>query len=123
VGTHGHTHTHPHPHPHSAVREAPGAPAAGANPMLDIGGDVGAMVVYLDGPTASGELEACPAGRPAERFHTGVHLREIGGGSVAVAVYPQVVQGTYQILDDDLVPLGLVHVTGAHVAELDLRTA
>src|SRR4029453_9914139 len=90
VGTHGHTHTHthPHPHPHSAVREAPGAPAPGANPMLDIGGDVGAMVVYLDGPTASGELEACPAGGPAERFHTGVHLREIGGGGGGAPGYP-----------------------------------
>jgi hypothetical protein len=104
------------------VPEAPGATAPGASPVLDIGGDVGALLVYLDGITPSGELEACPAGRPGERFHTGVHLRDLGCGRVAVAVYPQVHQGSYQILDEDLVPLALVDVDGGRVAELDLRS-
>jgi hypothetical protein len=105
------------------VPEAPGAATApGASPVLDIGGDVGALLVYLDGVTPSGELQACPAGQPDQRFHTGVHLRDLGGGSVAAAVYPQVHQGSYQILDEDLVPLALVHVDGGQVAELDLRS-
>jgi hypothetical protein len=89
--------------------------------MVDIGGEVGALIVYLDRTTRSGELEACPAGRPAERFHTGVHPRELGGAEVPVAVFPQVLGGSYQVLDDDGIPMALVHVTGGHVAELDLR--
>ena len=112
-----------HTHPHTQARLVPGAPAPGASPLLDIGDDVGAMVVYLDAVTPSGELEACPAGRPAERFHTGVHLRALGGGSVAAAVYPQVRRGSYQILDEEILPVALVHVEGGRVAELDLRSA
>jgi hypothetical protein len=110
----GATHVHPH--------EAPGATAPGASPLLDIGGDVGALVVYLDGVTPSGELEACPAGRPDARFHTGVHLRELGGASVAVAVFPQVTEGSYQLLDGEGLPVARVAISGGAVAELDLRT-
>ena len=60
----------------SQVRLAPqavvasGAHAPGAHPVLDIGEDVGALVVYLPEDTPSGELEACPEGRPADHFHT-----------------------------------------------------
>lgn len=111
---HGHTH---------AAAEAPGAAAPGASPLLDIGGDVGALVVYLDAVTPSGELQACPAGRPGERFHTGVHLRDLGAGRVAAAVYPQVRRGRYQILDDRDAPVALVRVDGGRVSELDLRSA
>ncbi len=107
---------------HTHVPDAPGATAPGANPVLDIGGDVGALLVYLDGVTPSGELEACPAGRPDARFHTGVHLRELGGGNVAVAVFPQVTDGSYQLLDDEDRPMAFVRVSGGQVAEVDLRT-
>jgi hypothetical protein len=29
--------------------------------------------------------------------------------------------GSYQVLDDGGIPVAVVHVTGGHVAELDLR--
>jgi hypothetical protein len=99
----------------------PGALAPAPNPVLDIGGDVGALVVYLPGDTPSGELEACPEGRPADHFHTGVHPRPVGGETVFTAVFPEVVRGSYQVLDDVGIPVAVVHVTGGHVAELDLR--
>jgi hypothetical protein len=111
----------------SHVRLAPqavvasGAHAPGATPVLDIGEDVGALVVYLPGDTPSGELEACPEGRPADHFHTGVHPRPIGGETVFTAVFPEVIDGSYQVLDDGGIPMALVRVTGGHVAELDLR--
>jgi hypothetical protein len=115
--------TGPHDsHSHTHVTEAPGTTVPGANPVLDIGGDVGAMVVYLDGPTDTGELEACPMGQPAEHFHTGVHPRDLGGGeTVMVAVFPEVVHGSYHILDDADVPVAMVQVRGGEVAEVDLR--
>ena len=111
----------------SHVRLAPqavvasGAHAPGATPVLDIGEDVGALVVYLPGNTPSGELEACPEGRPADHFHTGVHPRPIGGETVFTAVFPEVIDGSYQVLDGGGIPMALVRVTGGHVAELDLR--
>jgi hypothetical protein len=111
----------------SQVRLAPqavvasGAHAPGAHPVLDIGEDVGALIVYLPGDTPSGELEACPEGRPADHFHTGVHLRDLGGEMVFTAVFPEVHHGSYQVLDDGGIPVAVVRVTGGHVAELDLR--
>jgi hypothetical protein len=102
------THTHHH--------EAPGE-----IPVLDIGGDVGALLVYLDHPTPSGELQARPLGEPDRRFHTGVHLRQLFGHRVYVALYPEVVAGVYELLDDDLVPFATVEVAGGAVSELDLR--
>jgi hypothetical protein len=88
--------------------------------VVDIGGDVGAIVVRLTSVPESGELEARPAGRPDLRFHTGVHLRDIGGRVVPAAVYPAVVQGDYEILDPDLSPVAAVTVTGGEVADLSL---
>jgi hypothetical protein len=119
VGEHHH-----HGHGHTAVVAAPTSETSdvGVSPLLDIGDGVGAFVVYLPGQTRTGELEACPAGRPAEHFHTGVHPRRVGGGTVWAAVFPQVAQGSYQVLDDDGIPMALLQVTGGHVAEVDLRS-
>jgi hypothetical protein len=93
----------------------------GVSPLLDIGGDVGALVVYLPAPPPSGELEACPAGRPTARFHTGVHLRDTGVGPAHVAVFPEVVDGHYDLLDEAGAPLARAEIAGGRVSELDLR--
>ena len=73
--------------------------------MLDIGGEVGALVVYLAAEPPTGELEACPVDDPAARFHTGVHHRDIGHGLAWTAVFPEVLEGSYHLLDDDGAPL------------------
>ena len=99
---------HEHEHQHDA----------GVFPVLDIGGDVGALVVHLDDVPTSGELEACPVGHPDRRFHTGVHVRHIRGRHVPVAVYPAVTTGDYDLLDDALSPIARVHVVGGQVTEL-----
>ena len=93
----------------------------GATPVLDIGGEIGAVVVYLAAPTPSGELEMCPFGVPEGRFHTGVHDRDLAGFAVPVAVFPEVAAGRYQLLDDDLMPIAALDVHGGEVTELDLR--
>jgi hypothetical protein len=95
--------------------------APGATPVLDIGGDIGAMIVYLDQIPPSGELMAHPPGRPAEHFHTGVHPRKMGGTTVAVAIFPEAVEGSYDLLDPEGIPMARIEVTGGRVSELDLR--
>jgi len=106
-------------------------PGAHSAPVLDIGGEVGALVVYLADRPPTGELEACPAGEPAARFHTGVHHRSIatfpsgrGSGSDVwawTAVFPEIIEGRYQLLDDAGVPMAHVTVAGGSVHQLDLR--
>jgi len=91
-----HTHDH-HRAPH--WREAIVAP--GPASMLDIGGDIGAVVVQLADDTPTGELLACPRGRQSDHFHTGVHRRMAGASEAWVAVFPTVPAGDYSLLTDD----------------------
>jgi hypothetical protein len=96
-------------------------PGAHSAPVLDIGGEVGAQVVYLAHRPSTGELEACPAGEPAARFHTGVHRRSTPNGWTWTALFPEVTEGRYQLLDEDGLPMAGVDVSGGNVHQLDLR--
>jgi len=96
-------------------------PGDHSSPVLDIGGEVGALVVYLAAEPLTGELEACPVDDPTARFHTGVHRRDIGHGFAWTAVFPEVTEGSYHLLDDDGAPLAHATVTGGTVHQLDLR--
>ena len=106
-------------------------PGAHSAPVLDIGGDVGALVVYLAERPPTGEIEACPAGEPAARFHTGVHRRSIPAGPRGresgsdawawAAVFPEITEGRYELLDHGGVPMADVTVSGGSVHQLDLR--
>jgi hypothetical protein len=92
----------------------------GATPVLDIGGDVGALVVQLDTVPQTGELEACPRAHPDLRFHTGVHWRQVADELVAVAVYPAIIHGDYEILDRELRPMTSVQIEGGEVTHITL---
>lgn len=85
--------------------------------VLDIGGDIGAAVVRLRADTPTGELYACPRGRPEEHLHTGVHLRPVGNGEALIAVFPELPEGEWSLLYD-----GIEHtpfaVTGGAVTDL-----
>lgn len=117
--THTHEHADGHGHAHGHAHEHGGEAAVlGAVPVLDIGGDVGAVLVQLGGPTPSGELEMCPTGARGARFHTGVHERH----GAWIAVFPEVHTGRYDVLDDDLRVVASVDVVGGEVAELELAT-
>lgn len=96
--------------------------AAPTIPVLDIGGEVGAIVVHLTAIPDGGELHAHPADEPDQLFHTGVHPHP-PQPRAAVAIFPEVHTGRYHLL---LEPVGLadqaIDVTGGAVTELDLTT-
>jgi hypothetical protein len=97
--------------------------AAGDQPgglVLDIGDDIGAIVVHLADRPVSGELHARPAGQAVGQFHTGVHERPVSGRLVPVAVFPAVRMGDYEVLDADGTPVAAVTVAGGTVTELRL---
>jgi hypothetical protein len=102
-----HGHAHPHGHRHGTL---------GAVPVLDIGDGVGAVVAYLHHDTPSGEIDICPVGDVEARFHTGVHER----GDHYIAVFAEVREGSYDLLDPVLAPIARVDVKSGEVAEVHL---
>jgi len=90
--------------------------------MLDIGGDVGALVVYLPDSFAGTEIEIGWSDSDEPFTHTGVHPRGTGGTLHQTAVYPELKTGDYQLWHPyDASLLGpAVHVEGGAVAELNL---
>lgn len=95
--------------------------ARGAAVVLDIGGDVGAVIVYLGDHSVGAELDIQPVGEPARRFHTGVHDRDVDGIVTRVAVFPEVRTGRYELLDEHDRPFAIVEATGGGVHTVDLR--
>ena len=87
--------------------------------LLDIGGDVGAVVVTMPDAMLGQEVEIRPDGAGDHHHpHAAVHPRPMpGGGRVASLVYASVIEGRYE-----LYPLGThdvrlrVDVRGGQVA-------
>ena len=90
-------------------------------PVLDIGGDIGALVATMDHTTAGTELFVRPVHDPTTTVHTGVWERELDGREVTAAVFPELREGTYDILDADGGAVDTVEIRGGEVAEIDLR--
>lgn len=96
-------------------------PHAGQGPvLLDIGGDIGALVVTMPDSMLGEEVEVV-TGREApghHRPHVAVVPRPVAGGTVPSLVFPELVEGSYA-----LVPKGtddvrlVVDVHGGAVTE------
>ena len=104
---------------HSHVSPAEAAPRGGPV-LVDIGGDVGALIVYLDDALEATELPIESLDDPSLEMHTGVWRRPIGDRSVVVAVYPALLEGRYCI-NAPGTPSRELTVRGGAVTELDLR--
>jgi hypothetical protein len=87
--------------------------------VLDIGEDIGALVVHTDSSMVGVEIEISAAGRDHERSHKDVLEREIQGAPAYTAVFDKVHEGSYTLWVDDVASQRDVVVTGGVVAELD----
>jgi hypothetical protein len=110
---HGHTHEDHHaaahrPHPEPVV--------------LDIGGDLGALVVYTDPELLHSEIEISPADDDGDRSHKDVLERVLGGRSLYAAVFDRLPGGRYTLWQADVARARRVEVEAGKVAELDWRT-
>lgn len=81
-----------HDHPHAG--HAPYVPGSGA--VLDIGGDVGALLVVCGPGHEGAEIELHDT-TGATLTHTQVHLRTAGGGTTSAGLFPSVVAGRYRV--------------------------
>ncbi|HWM03319.1 MAG TPA: hypothetical protein VNP92_13385 [Actinophytocola sp.] len=89
--------------------------------VLDIGGDIGALVIHTGPELREREIEISPAtDLRAKRSHNVVHARRGGDRVAYTAVFPAVPAGDYTVWHHD----GSVHATitvrGGEVTQLEL---
>jgi len=96
-------------------------PGALTGLVLDVGGDVGALVLLTDPELIGSEIEVSPVGVDRHRVHTVVHPRHAGATTVAAAVFVELVAGRYAICGSSRV--GDITIEGGRVAQLDLRSS
>ena len=96
--------------------------AARAHPeyvVLDIGDDLGALIVYTDAALHGIEIEISPAGADDDRSHKDVLERAIGDRAAFTAVFDRLPEGAYTLWTDGVPRVRGVQVSGGAVAELD----
>ncbi|HEY7127770.1 MAG TPA: hypothetical protein VH540_27825 [Ktedonobacterales bacterium] len=115
----GEHHTH-HEHRDLGVHTAPA--------VLDIGEDIGALVIYT-GPELHGhEIEVSPRANPPKRghgetrrTHTAVLERRVNGRSLFAALFLALQAGDYTIWAPNSNLPAAVTIIGGQVAEVDWR--
>lgn len=107
------TDTHEHPHPVEAQPE----PGGGA--ILDIGGDVGALLLHTSAEWLEREIHVAPVADPAHRTHTVSRGHPLpSGGTTHAALFPALPAGDYRIVGGDS---QILTIRGGEVTEHELR--
>ena len=112
---HAHSHDH-HGEPHHARYADRRHPEA---VVLDLGGDVGALIVHTAAEMHGTEVEISASGEDETRSHKEVLEREINGSPAYTAVFDNVREGSYTLWVDDAARERGIVVLGGSVAELD----
>jgi fructose 1,6-bisphosphatase len=86
--------------------------------VLDIGENIGALVIYTSEALRGKEIEVSLKGNDAKRVHTAVWERRVNGRTVFAGIYPSLPAGDYIIWTT---PSSEVRIIGGQVAEMDLR--
>lgn len=110
-----------------------------AQVVLDIGGDIGALILYTKPEANGAEIEISPHGSSHHddhhvhgdhhdhdghhhhRAHNQVHERNFNGTVCFAAIYPELQAGEYDLWGDGDTPVDRVTIVGGQVAELDWR--
>jgi len=133
--THGHDHDHDHSHEHDHEHEhssdhaqSPTHPHTYADRphpefvVLDIGGDVGALIIHTRPERHAQEIHISPRG-VAKREHVEVLERSIKGEPAFTAVFPELREGEYDLWHDlhTTTPAGHATIIGGEITTLDWR--
>jgi hypothetical protein len=94
------------------------APSWDGTVVLDIGGDVGALVVHTPADLGGLEIELARRNEDVAFVHTAVRERHLLDGTVHAAVFAEVPAGSYTLVGIGSRPSIPVAVTGGHVTEL-----
>jgi hypothetical protein len=86
--------------------------------VLDIGGDVGALVLYADESYLGAEIDLTTAGMPRNHHvHTVIRRRRAPAREFVAGVYPELAAGVYTVWDLEGEALGDITITGGRVTE------
>ena len=83
--------------------------------VLELGADVGALVLFTPAELDGREIEISCDGRGAWRTHSRVRPRHMVTVTKYAAVYPDLAAGAYTIWADEHRPAGQVVITGGRV--------
>ena len=100
-----------------AVIERQLAPSWDGSVVLDIGGDVGALMLCTTPHWNGREIDLIPDDSTLPHTHSAVRERRSASGVSYAAVYPQLREGTYTIEGSQQ----RVVITGGNVSTLDLQ--
>jgi hypothetical protein len=100
----GHEHYAARPHPEFVV--------------LEIGPELGALIVHTDATMHGVEIEISPSGDDAQRSHKQVLERSVGGRPAFTAVFDQLAPGSYTLWTDGVARVRGVKVRGERIAKL-----
>jgi hypothetical protein len=93
-------------------------PSTEGSVVMEVGGDIGAVIVYTPDVLAGLEVEILRRGDDHPFVHTEVRERRLPEGTIYAAVFPAVPAGDYTLLPLAALPALDVRVTGGRVAEL-----
>jgi hypothetical protein len=89
--------------------------------VLNIGEDIGALIIYTPPDLKGQEIEVSLRGEGAPRTHTAVLERQVGGRSVFAALFLALPAGDYGVETPYPTLANTVTITGGTVAEIDWR--
>ena len=82
---------------HHHVVEAPHGPSNPGSVLADIGGDVGAAVLYVPATLAGLEIEIRSRGADWNGTHTAVRERHVSGTTIWAAFFGSLMAGRYEL--------------------------
>jgi hypothetical protein len=89
--------------------------------MLDLGPDVGALVLHTGADLHGVEIEISPTGRDDARSHKQVHERPAAGRPLYAAVFDRLPAGVYTLWLDGRPIRRRVAVAGATVTDISMK--
>jgi hypothetical protein len=90
--------------------------------VLDIGEEIGALIIHADPELHGLEIEISPADDDEHRSHKEVLERDSGGKPAYTAVFDQLPAGTYTLWSEGVPRLRGVAVAGGQIVELSWPT-
>ena len=97
------------------MTEAAAGPSGPGTVILELGADVGALVLFTPVDLDGREIEISVEDGAARRTHSQVRPRHMPGGTKYAAVYPDLPAGPYTIWADEQRQAGRVVIAGGRV--------